>query len=193
MLALSTGVWIATASIVVIVLVAAWFTYRATYNEHLPALRPVPLFHGLSDKELRKVARLARPVSFEPGAKILAEGDDATALFVVHRGRAKVISDGTERSTIEPDEPFGELSLLDGGPRTATVVAETPVTVLEIPSGTFLTLLDGDAVLRRRIYVELARRLQHEGGPRYPDAPAGAVGRDELADIAGRLRATRSA
>ena len=100
------------------------------------ALAAVPLFEGLSKRQLKKVASVAEIVNYMGGHSIVKEGDEGESIFVVLAGQAKVTVKGRTVGRTLPGDHFGEISLLDGGPRTATVVSETPMTMLMIdPQG----------------------------------------------------------
>ena len=87
------------------------------------ALAGVPLFEGLSKRQLKKVALVAELVDYMDGHSIVKEGDIGDSFFVVLVGQAKVVVKGRTVNRTLPGDHFGEISLLDGGPRTASVVS----------------------------------------------------------------------
>jgi CRP-like cAMP-binding protein len=123
-------------------------------------LAAVPLFSGLSRRELKRVAQVAQEGSFDPGDVIAEAGEDGLAFYVITSGEAKVRRNNKNVATLIPGDFFGEVSLLDGGPRTATVVASTPMKVLSILRWDFRKLLEKDPSLAPKILKELARRLR---------------------------------
>jgi CRP-like cAMP-binding protein len=188
--AVGAGVWIGLAVIVVLALIAAWVGYRMTYSEHLPVLRTVPLFSRLTDPQVRSIARQARKVGFAPGNHIVEAGDRSKGFFLIQEGTVTIVVGTEERSTLGPGGYFGEIGLLDGQPRSSTVVARSPVTAIELPSAKFVSLLDADSSIGQGVYEELASRLPQ-------DAPggrtaSGRVTRQELADLCKRLREAES-
>src|SRR5437870_8818365 len=116
--------WVVPAILLVLVLLASWVGVRWVFSEQLDAIRSAPLFNGLSTGQLRSILRSAVPIEFAPGETIVREGEDGDAFYLVKEGRAKVLARGVDKGTIGPRSYFGEISVIDGGPRTATVVAE---------------------------------------------------------------------
>ena len=104
-------------------------------------LESVPLFAGLSRKDLKAVARHADEVDLPSGAKIVEQGRLAYELFVIQSGTADVLVDGSRISQMGPGDVVGEIGVLETHMRTATVVATSPVTAIVIygPELTALT------------------------------------------------------
>ncbi len=98
-------------------------------------LADVPLFAGLSRRHLRRLAGLAEEVPFGAGRTVVQNGSRGNAFYVIVEGTAKVLAGYSTRTfaRLGPGDFFGELALLDGGPRTASVVAETPLVTIRIP------------------------------------------------------------
>jgi CRP-like cAMP-binding protein len=92
------------------------------------ALKETPLFGTLSDEQLDQLPPLFNEVSFTPGHVIAHEGRPGFGFFVIESGTAKVTIHGEERNSLGPGSCFGEIALVDSGPRAATVTAETPLT-----------------------------------------------------------------
>jgi len=124
------------------------------------SLTTVPLFSELSRRELKRCGAVAKVVSFDAGDVVAEEGEEGLAFYVVLGGQAQVKRRGKKVATLIPGDFFGEVSLLDGGPRTATVVAETPLKLLSILRWDFRELLEKDPSLVPKILKELARRLR---------------------------------
>jgi CRP-like cAMP-binding protein len=123
-------------------------------------LASVPLFEGLSKRQLRQVATLAEPAQFMEGASIVREGDPGDTFYVILAGQAKVTVGSRTASRLLPGDHFGEISLLDGGPRSATVTTETPVTLVMIGRKAFLKLLQHEADLALAVMGSLARMIR---------------------------------
>src|SRR3712207_4396257 len=87
------------------------------------ALAEVPLFSELSGRDLKRLASSMIERTFADGQEVVAEGAGGVGFFVILEGRAAVTVHGEARGTLEPGDYFGEMSLLDGGERTATVTA----------------------------------------------------------------------
>src|SRR5439155_7619892 len=128
----------------------------------LEMLSCVDLYEGLSRKELQEIEKSAREVNFPEGAKIVTQGNEGIGFHMVIKGRARVIVNGRKRDTIGPGGFFGELSLIDRGPRTATVTAETAVTTLSVAQWQFLPMIEKNPSIARKILLELTKRLRHE-------------------------------
>lgn len=133
---------------------------RRTRRETAAALAVVPLFAGLSAKHLRALAQVAEQVGFDPGQVVIEEGMLGEALFVVLSGRAKVMRRGRKVATIWPGEFFGELSAIDGGPRTATVSADTPLSVLRLSRATLRSSVEAEPTLAVHLLEGMSRRLR---------------------------------
>jgi CRP-like cAMP-binding protein len=109
-----------------------------------------PLFAGLDAAGLAAVSAAAVEVEF-PAERIIArEGEIGSGLFIVGEGAVRVMRDGHAIARLGPGEFFGELSVLDGGPRNATVIADVPTTCLG------LATWDAERVLREQPGVALA-------------------------------------
>jgi CRP/FNR family transcriptional regulator, cyclic AMP receptor protein len=125
-------------------------------------LGSVSLFEGLSRQDLTKIEKLGKEVDFPKDKAIVTEGEDGVGFHLILEGKTKVVVDGRKRSTMGPGDWFGELSLIDRGPRTATVVTETPVRTFSLLSWEFLPLLDKNPKIARKIMIEMCRRLRAE-------------------------------
>jgi CRP/FNR family cyclic AMP-dependent transcriptional regulator len=109
-----------------------------------------PLFTGLDEGGLGALSAAAVEVAFPAERVIAREGEIGTGLFIIGEGRVRVMRDGHPIAHLGPGEFFGELSVLDGGPRNATVIAEQPTTCLA------LATWDAERVLREQPGVALA-------------------------------------
>jgi len=123
-------------------------------------LGSVGLFEGLSAKELNQISKAGREVQFPAGSTIVKEGEEGVGFHLILSGRAKVTIKGRSRTTLGPGKFFGELSLIDRGPRTATVVAETAVKTLSLVSWEFLPLVEQTPSIARKLLIEMCRRLR---------------------------------
>jgi CRP/FNR family cyclic AMP-dependent transcriptional regulator len=126
-------------------------------------LKTVPLFSGCSARELASLAVFLREVNFPAGREIVQEGRTGTGLHVIIEGETKVVVGGRTRRRLGPGAFFGEISLLDRGPRTATVVAETPVRTLSLSSWNFRAALKEHPSIAVKMLEELASRLRMAG------------------------------
>jgi len=128
-------------------------------DEKMEALRAIGLFAGCSKHELSSVARLCEEAHLKEGFVLTTQGGPGRECFVIADGDAKVTIDGQIVAKVGPGDCVGEMALLDGGPRTATVTALTPMTVYVLSSVEFRSLLETNPVARK-IMTSLARRLR---------------------------------
>ena len=118
------------------------------------------LFAGLAPDQLRAVGEVATEVSYRKGRTIVRQGEIGTGFFVVVAGLARVVRDGNEIARLGPGEFFGELSVLDGGPRIAQVAAAEDTTCLAVASWDLERILLEQPSLTLTILRELAARLR---------------------------------
>jgi CRP-like cAMP-binding protein len=123
-------------------------------------LAQVPLFAGLSRRHLKKLAEHADEISFRTREVIVEQGDPGTSFYVIVEGEAKVVRGSRTLARLGPGEFFGEISLLDGGPRTATVVAETPVVAVRVFKRSFDAVVAQEPGVAAAILTVVARRLR---------------------------------
>ena len=131
-----------------------------TQKEQLEVLKSVPLFEGLSTADLRKIRGVGKEVAHAEGSEILIQGKEGVGFHLILEGEARVVVGKRTAARIGPGSYFGELSLVDGGPRTATVVAETDVRTLSIPRWSFMPLLDTHPSITKKMLVEACKRLR---------------------------------
>jgi CRP-like cAMP-binding protein len=122
-------------------------------------LRTVPLFAGLSDERLHRVAEAATPFEVEHGYVLAERGQPGSGMFVILNGNVEVDVPNHEPLIMGPGEFFGELSLLTDAPRVARVHAATPVRGLAIGRSVFTDLLHDEPGIAVVMLPVLARRL----------------------------------
>lgn len=133
---------------------------RRSRRERADALARVPLFADLGRRHLNQLADAAQIVSYRQGTTVIREGDPGATLFVIVDGMADVSRGGRTLATLSPGEFFGEVSLLDGGPRTASIVAQTPLTAVRLFRAPFYRLVQAEPAIGVRVLAELARRIR---------------------------------
>ncbi len=126
----------------------------------IDVLATVDLFDELSDSELRKVAQIAKSVEFPADETITEEGTPGGRFHVIESGTANVVAGGRTRATLGPGDYFGELSLIDGQPRSATVIALEPLRTWSIAEWNFRPLLKTQGVISYKLLVKLCARLR---------------------------------
>jgi CRP-like cAMP-binding protein len=158
-----------------------------------PSTRPpegsaaIDLFGGCTRREQRMIARLATPVHFDAGDRIVRQAESARECFVLVAGHARVERDGETIGVCGPGDIVGELALLDRHPRSATVVAHTDVEAVVLGPREFAALLHIPAVARMLTRV-LARRLRDTGELVWGRAPAGRSNESNEASMSGAMR-----
>lgn len=129
-------------------------------NRGLAALQRVPLFEGLSKRQLKRIQDLAKEVRYMEGVSIVKEGRPGDSFYVILEGQAKVRRGSRTLTKLVPGDFFGEISLLDGGKRTASVVSETEMALLELTQHSFQRLLRDDPTVALKLMEVLARRVR---------------------------------
>jgi CRP-like cAMP-binding protein len=129
-------------------------------NAKVDLLRNVRLFSSCNDKELGRIAALTDVVDVPAGKVLTEEGKAGGEAFVIAAGQATAKVRKKKVATMGPGAFFGEMSLLDHGPRTATIVAEEPMTLLVIDPRSFVELLEDVPSVARKIMRGLAERLR---------------------------------
>ncbi len=135
---------------------------------YLQHLADVPLFSSCSNRELQKIARAADEITVDEGREIVTQGATGHEAFVVIDGTARVVRNDQEIATMGPGDYFGELALLDGGPRTASVVATSPMTLLVLGQREFAGLIDEVPGLAHKILTSLAQVVRALDDKIYP-------------------------
>ncbi len=123
-------------------------------------LASVPIFEDLSRKQLKKVAAVSDLVEYMQKHSIVREGEIGDSFFVILRGQANVTTGGKTVSKVMPGDHFGEISLLDGGPRTATVTSDTPMTMLMLSRKAFLKCVTADPEMAMALMKTMARMIR---------------------------------
>ena len=125
-------------------------------------LAQVPLFSGLSKKDLREISGLATQLKLPQGRELTHQGGRGYEFVVVLEGTVDVLIDGKVVATCGAGDFFGEMALLEDRPRTATVVAKTDVTVDVIGRPEFLVLLDDHPEIDKQLRAAMERRLAED-------------------------------
>lgn len=126
----------------------------------LTVLEKLPLFAGLSSPELGRIARLVGEVEVPGGAPLAEAGEAGRELFIILEGQARVTTRKGKSTRLGPGDFFGEMSLIDGEPRSATVEALTPMRLVTLGYREFWRLLDEELTIVRKIMRTLSRRLR---------------------------------
>jgi CRP-like cAMP-binding protein len=122
-------------------------------------LRGVALFSEVSDKDLRAIAASLRRRAFAPGEHIVSEGEGGVGFFFVESGGVAVTKSGVRVATLGTGDYFGEIALLAGGDRTATVAAESDVVCWGMPAWNFRPLVREQPSVTVKLLEGMARQL----------------------------------
>jgi CRP/FNR family cyclic AMP-dependent transcriptional regulator len=123
-------------------------------------LRRVPLFAELSDRDLKNIAKSFKESRFSAGDVIAAQGKGGVGFFVIDEGEVAYSVDGQETGRGGSGGYFGEIALIDDGPRSATVTAATDVTAYGLTSWEFRPLVEENASIAWQLLQALAKRLR---------------------------------
>lgn len=128
-------------------------------------LARVPLLAGLEEAEIDRIAQVAIPRSFPKGARVFHEGDESDACYVIRAGEVRVTREHSDGRAIAlaklgPGELFGELAMLDGGNRSASVEALTDVELVALSAADMRGLLERNADITAKLVIALTKRLR---------------------------------
>jgi len=141
---------------------------RPKANTKVELLKQVPLLAACTNKELQKIASLCDDVEVEEGKVLAKEGAPGYEFFVIVDGTAKVTLRKRKLAELGSGSFFGEMSLLDHEPRSATVTAATPMRLLVLDSGSFHRFIRENPDVTVKILKGVAQRLRDvEKGPKY--------------------------
>jgi CRP-like cAMP-binding protein len=129
-------------------------------DDRIRHLERVPLFSGFSKDELRRIARISKVLEAKAGVALTRLGEPGDSFFIIIDGRVGVQTPAGTGTDLHACDFFGEMSLLDGEPRSATVTATTDIRLLVVERDNFWRLLDEAPEVIRRILVVLSRRVR---------------------------------
>ncbi|MCP3939587.1 MAG: cyclic nucleotide-binding domain-containing protein [Actinomycetia bacterium] len=129
-------------------------------TEHIGFLSDLDLFSGCSKKDLNNIAKAADEVEVAAGDMVVDQGDQGTETFVILSGEAVVKRNGRKIATLKPGDSIGELSLLDHGPRTATVIADSDMQLLRLKSRDFARILKDSPTIAIKLAATLAAKVR---------------------------------
>lgn len=132
----------------------------ASKRSKTEALKNVSLFSACTNRELGQIASLVDEVRVDEGTVLTKEGGPGRECFIIQEGQARCTLRGRKLATYGPGDFFGEMALLDQGPRSATVTAITPVRLYVLDARSFSTMLDKHPAVARKILRGLAQRLR---------------------------------
>ena len=123
-------------------------------------LKQVPLFADLDARELGQISSSMRERRFTAGDTVTQEGAGGAGFFVVESGEAEVSVDGQPRGTIGPGDYFGEIALLTGSDRTATITASSDMLCYGMTSWDFRPLVESNSAIAWKLLTAMAEKLR---------------------------------
>jgi CRP-like cAMP-binding protein len=120
----------------------------------------IPLFSGVSKKGLRAIVAAADEFTVKPGKELVREGEHGRHLYVVVEGSVKVVRDGRTVATLGPGDFFGELALISGAPRTATVTAEEESTLMVLDPRRFEVVMAEEPQVAKAVLATMGDRVR---------------------------------
>ena len=132
-------------------------------DDRAARLRTVPLFAGCTEKQLAFIATRVEELEFPSGKVLTEEGKSGGDFFIVLSGTADVRKRGNTMNRMGPGDFFGEIALLDQGPRSATVVTTSPMRALVLGPAQFQDVLYQDAEIARQMLYAVTKRLRAAG------------------------------
>jgi len=123
-------------------------------------LKKVPLFAGLDDRELEQIAASMKERRFSAGATVTEEGAGGAGFFIVEEGSADVSVDGQARGAIGPGDYFGEIALLTGSDRTATITASSDMVCWGMTAWDFRPLVESNSTIAWKLLTAMAEKLR---------------------------------
>ena len=129
-------------------------------DEKLDLLHRIPLFATLDKHKIERVGELTEEVDVPAGKVLIRQGDAGGDMMVLVSGQVAIDRDGTRVTTLGPGDFFGEISLIDGRPRTATVTTDTPSRLLVVSHREFHALMDQIPEVAAQILQALADRVR---------------------------------
>lgn len=127
------------------------------------ALQRVQLFADMDRRQVEQIARLLKEHPFAKGETVILEGSGGAAFFLIDSGQATVSIKGVEVATLGPADYFGEVALIDGGPRSATVTAATDLVCYGLTFWEFRPLVERNGAIGWKLLQALAKRLRAVG------------------------------
>jgi CRP-like cAMP-binding protein len=128
--------------------------------DKIALLKTIPIFSNLSRAHLIKIAQQAEEVKIGAGKVILREGKSGSEFYYIIEGEARIENDGKVKGILKQNSFFGEISLIDGKPRLATVVANTDMKLLVVESQYFPRMIEKTPTLANALIIALCQRIR---------------------------------
>jgi CRP-like cAMP-binding protein len=134
--------------------------FRSGRSNKVDILRGMPLFSRLSQRQLNAIAKCADIAARREGAVLAKQGALGLEAIIIIDGRARVEADSKAIAELGPGDVVGEMSVIDGKPRSATVIAQTPLTMLVVHRREFVSLLETVPGLQWKLLITLCERVR---------------------------------
>jgi len=131
-----------------------------TRGAPVKVLQRVPLFADLTKHEIQQIARLFKERRFSEGETVIQEGSGGAAFFVIESGEATVVIRGKKRATLEADDFFGEIAMIDEGTRMATITASSELVCYGLTYWDFRPLVEANGVIGWKLLQRMAKMLR---------------------------------
>jgi CRP/FNR family transcriptional regulator, cyclic AMP receptor protein len=128
-------------------------------------LKTVPVFSTLSARYLREVGQLMDETRIQPGKVLVKQGKTGWDFYMIVDGEARVEKNGKKIKIIKAGDFFGEISLIDGGPRMASVISETEMTLLAVSNREFMKLVDSVPGFSKAMLIALCKYIREAEQP----------------------------
>jgi CRP/FNR family transcriptional regulator, cyclic AMP receptor protein len=129
-------------------------------DQKVKRLEAIPIFSQATKRQLEHVAAIADEIDVPGGTVLAKQGERGLDFFLIEEGSANVLVDGSQIATLGPGDFFGEISLVDGGPRTATVESTESMKLLVVRKPSFDDLLETTPELRGAVVRALGQRIR---------------------------------
>jgi CRP/FNR family transcriptional regulator, cyclic AMP receptor protein len=131
-------------------------------SEAVDLLKRVPIFEGLDNRDLERIAGSMKQRTFRAGDTVTTEGQGGVGFFVIEDGEAKVTIHGDERRRLGPGDYFGEVALLTDSPRTATITAESELRCYGMTSWDFKPLVENHGSIAWKLLQSMAKNYHDQ-------------------------------
>lgn len=129
-------------------------------DEIAARLKTVPIFEGVSGRDLKSIASSCKEIERDPGDVITSEGEGGIGFFLILEGAAEVKVGDTVLRTLGTGDHFGEIALIDGGPRTATITITAPTRLAGLSAWTFRPLLSEHPEMTQALLLSLCKMIR---------------------------------
>ena len=137
--------------------------FKITEKEAL--LKKIPIFSALSSRYLREIGQLMDETLIKPGKTLVKQGRTGWDFYIIVDGEARVEKNGKAIKLLKAGDFFGEIALIDGGPRMASIISETEMTLLVVSTREFMKLVDSIPGFSKAMLIALCRYIREAEQP----------------------------